>query len=364
MNSESNTALDVANVVSPVMTRGKSKVPLPQWEWDNACDIKYWMIKLAGFIPEVGAILSTILEVCWPSKKENVWQQILHEVENMIETSKLTIIQGVLRGFINEMEGKVTHVQFMLETHPGSREAHDAYMSLARYLIGMEEHFCSFDDRTNLQIMPMYTASLMLQVMYWSIGVHKSQEMGLTAWEVEEMQDIIDRLVDRSSAYCHALYDTEYDEIINTSDAYDITNDLLSVRGHCLMHGIEVLEIVEQIKARGSKENIILKTLSYSEVFDRVTPKTKLQALTEDDNMVAPLKPAWLGNNYAQIRSLVGYIVRIGGAPRVGGLGITFTDGNTYQLGTITREYRNLELNGSVITLIETWGSGAIDEGL
>ncbi|CAJ0993612.1 hypothetical protein SODG_002575 [Sodalis praecaptivus] len=130
--------------------------------------------------------------------------------------------------------------------------------------------------------------------MYWSIGVHKSQELGLTAREVEEMQDIIDRLVDRSSAYCHALYDTEYDEIINTSDAYDITNDLLSVRGHCLMHGIEVLEIVEQIKARGSKENIILKTLSYSEVFDRVTPETKLQALTEEDNMVAPLKPAWL----------------------------------------------------------------------
>lgn len=118
------------------------------------------------------------------------------------------------------------------------------------------------------------------------------------------------------------------------------------------------------VKAHGINERIILKTLSYSEVFDRPTNKTKIQALIEDDNMVAPLKPAWLGDNYAQIQSLVGYIVRIGNAPRLGGLGITFTDGSSYYIGTLSRESRSVELKGSVITCIETWGSGAIDEAL
>lgn len=218
MQNESSVVLAPEKTAFPIYKRASSKVPLPQWEWDNASDIKFWIISGVGFIPEVGPILSLLLEVCWPSKKENVWQQILHEVENMIETSKLAIIQGVLRGFINEMEGKIKHVNFLLETNPGSREAHDAYISLARYLIGMEEHFTSFDDKTNLQILPMYSAALMLQVMYWSIGINKSQAIGLSTLEVAEMQDIIDKLVDRASEYSHALYDKEYNEVLSNSE--------------------------------------------------------------------------------------------------------------------------------------------------
>ncbi|MBT9433493.1 hypothetical protein JZM24_17860 [Candidatus Sodalis endolongispinus] len=273
MQNESYVVLAPEKTAFPIYKRASSKVPLTQWEWDNASDIKFWIISGVGFIHEVGSILSLLLEVCWTSKKENVWQQILHEVENMIETSKLAIIQGVLRGFINEIEGKIKHVNFLLETNPGSREAHDAYISLARYLIGMEEHFVSFDDKTNLQILPMYTAALMLQVMYWSIGINKSQVIGLSTLEVGEMQYIIDKLVDRASAYSHALYDKEYNEVLSNSEGDDITNDLLAIRWHCLLHGFEALEIVTAVKAHGINERIILKTLRYSEVFNRPTNK-------------------------------------------------------------------------------------------
>ncbi|OKO94984.1 toxin PirB [Xenorhabdus eapokensis] len=49
---------------------------------------------------------------------------------------------------------------------------------------------------------------------------------------------------------------------------------------------------------------------------------------------------------------------------RVGGIKITFANGSSYTLGTVTSETSSIELNDSVIERLEVWGNGAVDEAL
>ncbi|MDE9567398.1 toxin PirB, partial [Xenorhabdus bovienii] len=83
------------------------------------------------------------------------------------------------------------------------------------------------------------------------------------------------------------------DNAVNTSTATTITNNLLSVRGYCLLHGLECLEVLDHIQNNNLDQSFYPKTISYSTVFDRSTNKTRLQALTEDEQMEEPLKPSF-----------------------------------------------------------------------
>ncbi|MCK3668750.1 hypothetical protein [Photorhabdus noenieputensis] len=56
--------------------------------------------------------------------------------------------------------------------------------------------------------------------------------------------------------------------------------------------------------------------------------------------------------------------MRIGGAPRVGGLTVVFDDGSSHRLGTISGETASISLNGSRITSLEVWGNGAVDQAV
>ncbi|OTA21408.1 CryIII delta-endotoxin [Xenorhabdus beddingii] len=334
----------------------------PDYEWDVSSKIKDAIIGGVGFIPGPGAALSFLLGLFWPDKKDNTWDEILKRVEQMIENAVLQAIKGILNGDIQEIKGKMEHVYDILETSPGSQEAHDAYMFLARYIISIDEKFKSFDDKTNYQILPMYTSTLMLQIPYWKLGIEKKTDIGLTDIEVNELKQLIDKLVTRANDYIHTMYTREYNNAVNTSNADNITNNLLSVRGYCLLHGLECLEMIEHLQNNSLVSGFYPKTISYSTVFDRATNQMRIQALTKDDQMTAPFKPSLINGKYNQIKSLVGYVQRIGNAPRVGGIRIVFSDDTSSTLGTVTSETKSIDLNGSVIVSLEVWGNGAVDE--
>ncbi|MBD2798242.1 toxin PirB [Xenorhabdus sp. 18] len=336
----------------------------PDYEWDASGIIKDAIIGGIGFIPGPGPAISFLLGLFWPQQADNTWEQILQKVEQMIEDAVLKTIQGILNGDIQEIKGKMEHVQYMLETSPGSQESREAYMFLARYLVSIDEKFKSFDNKTNYQILPMYTNTLMLQVPYWKMGIEKQKDIGLSDIEVNELKQLIDKLYTKANSYIHETYTREYNDAINTSTAANITNNLFSVRGYCLLHGLECLEMIEHLQKNSLESGFYPKTISYSTVFDRQTPKMRIQALTEDDQMQEPLKPSLINGKYNQIKSLTGYVRRIGNAPRVGGMTITFANGASYTLGTVTSETTSIELNGSVIESLEVWGDGAVDEAL
>ncbi|MBC8949662.1 MULTISPECIES: insecticidal delta-endotoxin Cry8Ea1 family protein [Xenorhabdus] len=336
----------------------------PDYEWDMSSIIKDAIIGGVGFIPGAGSAMSFLLGLFWPQQKDNTWEQILQKVEQMIENAVLQTIKGILNGDIQEIKGKMEHVQYMLETSPGSQESHDAYMFLARYLVSIDEKFKSFDNKTNYQILPMYTNTVMLQIPYWKMGIEKKNDIGLTDIEVNELKQLIDKLVDKAKSYIHTMYTNEYNDAINTSTASSVTNNLLSVRGYCLLHGLECIELIEHLQNNSLESGFYPKTISYSTVFDRQTNKMRIQALTEDDQMQEPFKPSLINGKYNKIQSLLGYVQRIGNAPRVGGIKITFANGSSYTLGTVTSETSSIELNDSVIERLEVWGNGAVDEAL
>ncbi len=337
-------------------------ISTPNYEWDMSSIIKDAIIGGIGFIPGPGPAISFLLGLFWPQQTDNTWDQILQKIEQMIEEANLKTIKGILNGDIQEIKGKMDHVKSMLENSPGSQESHDAYMFLARFLVSIDEKFKSFDDRTNYQILPMYTNTIMLQAPYWKMGIEKKEDIGLTDIEVGELKELIDKLYTKSYDYINNTYNREYDNAINTSTAESITNNLLSVRGYCLLHGCECLEVIAHIQNNSLDKGFYPKTISYSSVFDRPTNKMRIQALTEDDQMQEPFKPSFVNGQYNKIKSLEGYVTRIGNAPRVGGIKITFENNASYTLGTVTSETTSIELNESVITSIEVWGDGAVDE--
>ncbi|KMJ44050.1 insecticidal delta-endotoxin Cry8Ea1 family protein [Xenorhabdus khoisanae] len=356
-----NKTLPLSNEILMIDTY---TVATPDYEWDMSSIIKDAIIGGIGFIPGAGPAMSFLLGLFWPQQKDNTWEQILQKVEQMIEDAALKTIKGILNGDIQEIKGKMEHVEYMLENSPGSQESRDAYMFLARYLVSVEEKFKSFDNKTNYQILPMYSNTLMLQAPYWKMGIEKKGDIGLTDIEVDELNQLINKLVVNANNYIRTMYTNQYDDAINTSTAESVTNNLFSVRGYCLLHGLECLEFIEHIQNDSLESGFYPKTISYSTVFDRPTNKTRIQALTEDDQTQEPLKPSLVNGKYNKIKSLTGYVQRIGNAPRVGGITIIFDNDSSHTLGTVTSETRSIELSGSVITSLEVWGNGAVDEAL
>ncbi|CEF30775.1 JHE-like toxin, ''Photorhabdus insecticidal related'' toxin, PirB [Xenorhabdus nematophila str. Websteri] len=362
MNTNESQVSEIVPSMNESILAAPYSISTPNYEWDMSSIIKDAIIGGIGFIPGPGSAISFLLGLFWPQQTDNTWEQIFQKVEQMIEQANLKTIQGILNGDIQEIKGKMEHVQFMLESSPGTQESHDAYMFLARYLVSIDEKFKSFDNKTNYQILPMYTNTIMLQAPYWKMGIERKDEIKLTDIEVNELKELIGKLSTSADKYIHDVYTREYDNAMNTSTAANITNNLLSVRGYCLLHGLECLEVINHIQNNSLEQSFYPKTISYSTVFDRQTNKTRVQALTEDDQMQEPFKPALINGKYNKIKSLIGYVQRIGNAPRVGGIKVTFANDASYTLGTVTSEVNSIELNDSVITSLEVWGNGAVDE--
>lgn len=346
-----NTHLAVSNSIS-----------LPQYEYDIASILKTTIISGAAAIPVVGSVFSYLIDIFWPSEKSNLWEQILSKVEEMIESANLKTIQGILLGDINEIKVKIFNANKIIDENPGSSEAHDSFIRLAEYLEGKDQKFRSFDDKTNYQILPMYSLTLILQFVFWKRGLEERKDISLTDIEYNEIKRFLEETITSATSYINGMYEREYKNAINSASADSIANDILSVRGHCLLHGVETLEILEHLQNNPINSSFTPKTISYSTLFDRATSKSKILALTPDNKMTQPLKPDWIGNTYNKIRAIKGYVQRIGGAPRVGGLEINFIDGQSYQLGTRTGENLTSELGDAFIVSIEVWGYGAVDK--
>lgn len=335
---------------------------LLDYEYDVASLIKAAILKGVSYIPSVGSAFSFLLGLFWPEKQSNLWKEILAKTEQMIEEANLKTIKGILQGTIDELERKITHVTSLLDKNPGTSEAHDAYMFLARYLIGLEKRFKSFDDKTNFQILPLYSMTLALQSIFWRMGQEKSAEVSLSDIEFNEVYNLNKQLLGEAKDYISAVYQAEYKRVVNTATAATIVQDLMPVRGHALLHGVEILEMLEHKFTTPIESPLTARTISYSGLFGRSTAKLMTLALVSDEKMPEPLKPVWLGNQYNRITKITGHIQRIGGAPRVGGVTILYANGSTYTMGTRNTESVSYELGGTVIRSIEVWGSQAIDK--
>ncbi|WP_289993449.1 insecticidal delta-endotoxin Cry8Ea1 family protein [Photorhabdus laumondii] len=334
-------------------------------EWDVTDIVKNAIIGGISFIPSVGPAISFLVGLFWPQSKENIWEGIVKQIERMIEESALKTIKGILAGDIAYIQERMATVADLLDKHPGSEEARSAFNNLAENIDGYHKKFNNFSDDVNYQILPMFSTTVMMQITYWVAGLERRNEIGLSDIDIEKVRGLIKKTVEQANSYINNIYDRELNDALNNSTADTVANNVMSVHGHCRLHGIEYISIWDKLSEAESVNNrIYVDVLSYSTFFDRQTAKARIQALTPEKDMAPPLKPALNGGKRRKIDSLTGHIVRIGGAPRVGGLTVVFDDGNSHRLGTISGETASISLNGSRITSLEVWGNGAVDQAV
>ncbi|MGK0600295.1 insecticidal delta-endotoxin Cry8Ea1 family protein [Yokenella regensburgei] len=334
-----------------------------QFEFDWNGILKDSIINGVKFIPKIGPYLSLIMKLFWRDSQTDIWKTIVEHLKAYVEERIITAIRGILLGDIAQLQGKITSVEAAFTDHPGTPEARDLYMSVNVILDSIHLKFTTFEHGHNYQILPLYSTTAMLQMMYWTMGIERKSEIGLSEHQVSEIQHNLDTLVKHAEKYITELYATELENQIRTSGAQSVATNVMNVHYHCGMHGMEYLEMIRNVYNSGSLgKGFYPTTLCYSTLFGYNTSQARIMALKKESERVQPLKPDLINGRYNQIKSITGYDVRIGNAPRVGGIEITFENGSTYHQGTRSGESKTVALNGRVIQSIETWGTDALDE--
>ncbi|QGH60543.1 insecticidal delta-endotoxin Cry8Ea1 family protein [Serratia proteamaculans] len=332
-----------------------------EFDWNGV--VKDTIINGVGFIPEIGPYLSFIISLFWRDTQVNIWSSIVERLKEYVEERIVTAIRGILLGEMAQLQGKIASVEAAFTDHPGSVEARDLYMSVNVILDSVHLQFTTFERKHNYQILPLYSTTILLQLMYWTMGIERRKEIGLNDNQVNEIQHNIDTLTKHAEEYISDLYSVELETQFNISTPRNIATNVMNVHYHCGIHGMEYLEIVRNVHKNGTiGKSFYPKTLCYSTLFGYNTSQARIMALKDESERVQPIKPNMINGRYNQIKSITGYDVRIGNTPRVGGIEITFENGDTYHQGSRSGESKTIELNGRVIKSIETWGTDALDE--
>jgi hypothetical protein len=346
---------------SPIIPYNTYNRSLFEFDWNGI--LKDSIINGVKFIPKIGPYLSLIMKLFWRDSQTDIWKTIVEHLKAYVEERIITTIRGILLGEIAQLQGKIASVEAAFTDHPGTVEARELYMSVNVILDSIHLKFTTFEHGHNYQILPLYSTTVMLQLMYWTMGIERKNEIGLSDHQVKEIQHNIDTLVEHAEKYITAMYEKELDNQLNTSEPHNIATNIMNVHYHCGMHGMEYLEIIRNVHNNGSLgKGFYPTTLCYSTLFGYNTSQARIMALKDESDRIQPLKPDLINGRYNQIKSITGYDVRIRNAPRVGGIEITFENGNTYHQGTRSGESRTIELGDRVIQSIETWGTDALDE--
>ncbi|HHH1997936.1 TPA: insecticidal delta-endotoxin Cry8Ea1 family protein, partial [Yersinia enterocolitica] len=211
-------------------------------EWDVAEALKYVLISGAKFLPAVGGALSFLMALFWQSKNDqNIWTVFLDKIKEIIEQAMVQTITGILKGDLAKIEEQIDEVVSYLKKYPGSEEARSAYINLAHNITGTHRLFVNFSDDINFQILPMYSCAVLMQVLYWTMGIENSSQIGLNIKEVNNLRDNIEKVVSFANKYITDLYDNHLENALLTSTVEQVANNVMSIHGHCRLHGVEYL---------------------------------------------------------------------------------------------------------------------------
>ena len=53
------------------------------FDWNHAAEIT--IFTALGMVPEVGSILSALVNIFWPSSQKDIWSEIEQQVEQLIQ---------------------------------------------------------------------------------------------------------------------------------------------------------------------------------------------------------------------------------------------------------------------------------------
>lgn len=321
-------------------------------------------------IPGVGEGLALLLDIFWPQEKENLWEKIKDKVEKLIDQNALQIIELILSGDIKQFEERIKTVNSEI-LGKKLKDASNHYMNIAEDLVGFEKKFIFADLKRldkkaiNLYVLPLYSTTVLMKVSYYITGIQKAELIGLNESQTTRLKKYLNSLIHDSKGvnyYIKTLNEDRIDATYDDAPPDEIFDAMMYTRSFAAINGLEYIPIWNKmVELHSLDTECYVDVISYSKLFGRQTPDLAKQAIAVE--MTQPLTPDLLNNGQRnKIKSITGYIRRIGGSPRVGGGKIIFENGTNYQFGTITNELVYKELNGALINNLVVYGNKAIDE--
>nr|XP_023020131.1 uncharacterized protein LOC111508756 [Leptinotarsa decemlineata] len=324
-----------------------------------------WLRRIAYFalkrIP-YGKNFSKLLNLFWPHKQPNVWQNVTQNISPLLEKQELQIIQSILGNEVLYYKDQIASLQDELKDNNKTREH---YMNIAYSLVGFELKFVmpnTFEDHNtvNFYILPLYTNAVSMKMHFYTIGIQQKDQIGLMDDDVSNIQKYMNRTVAHSSEYINSMLKWPVDNAYNTSTAEGIFDNMMTVRSHLALHGEEYLPFWNHMMNNplANDTDVYNHVISYSDFFGRATANLYAQATPEE--VPEPLNPRLIKGKRNKLINIRVYLWDLE-MTAVSGMRLEFSSQDIYQLGTVTEKFAEFDLRDTYIEKLIAFGEGEID---
>nr|AAC63079.1 putative juvenile hormone esterase [Leptinotarsa decemlineata] len=342
-------------------------------DWDLKIDITELSKTLVEFgvgkIPVVGEFLAPLIGFFWPESEPSIWDQVKDQVEEMIDTKTNEVITGILGGDLRHYKKRIQVLEEELDRH---EDVSGHFMNIAEDMIGFEQKFIfrkednSRAGEINYLLLPMFSSLVSLKITFHQFGILNSEKIGLSEKNVQRLKDYSKKLLqgtDGAIEHITSVLNERIEYEMNNCIPDHIYDVMVTVRTYCGLNGTEYIaywnHILEHPESTTKPYNDVI---TYSTVFGSPTPMQARQMVFEE--VPQPLQPKLVDGKRNKISGIDVSIWRYnisGATPKIGGLMVSFENGDTYKMGDFSGEKHHVDFKEAVCTRLSAWGDGDLD---
>ncbi|CAH1110911.1 unnamed protein product [Psylliodes chrysocephalus] len=323
-----------------------------------------------GKVPVIGGELSTIIGFFWPAAAEpSAWEQVQDKV--------LEVVDKKAQDVVKQLTGrKLAYVKERIKTC--AREIDDPnikitvpahYMNIAEDLVGFEKLF-TFDEKTdpdyvkaNYVLLPLWATLINLKMSFYQYGIVHQEKVGLIKEQVDRLRDYLKRTVnDPQGAIEHAnkVYKDKMADEYKHSYSEQLYDQLATVRAYCALNGTQHLAAWKAIAENPEEtKRPYNPVVVFSTQFGRNNAVQSRRQVT--DEIPPPLQPKEI-NGKLNIPTKVDVILSSKNSPKIGGLQVTYENGESATTGAKTSgDKETVDFGGKNLIKLTAHGTGQIN---
>jgi len=176
-----------------------------QFDWnDNA---KIAVTTALGMIPEVGEILSGLVDILWPSTKEDVWGEIKDQVEALIDQKLSDVVYQQVSGDLQGLSAVIGKYQDELR-NGSSTEINNKWGDVCDFFAYAKPQF-QLDDYKVL-LLPLFAQFANMYLAVLRDGVAFGKSWGRTDKDYTSDLAALQTAISDCTNYVNQVYDFEY----------------------------------------------------------------------------------------------------------------------------------------------------------
>ncbi|KAL6954455.1 hypothetical protein U1Q18_050265 [Sarracenia purpurea var. burkii] len=211
-------------------------------------------VSLSKQIPQVGSVVSPLVDYFWPDKdvKVDVWSQVEAQVRHLVDDSYRETMKDTMKSLIAGIRTRMKNFESeMVRKKETPKLLQHHYMNIAQDLAGLQSKFVSsnnaFKDFAGL---PYYSMAVLMKVWFYTIGITHRQNLGLTDDNVADFVEYRKKTLAEAETLLPKLFaarlDAEYNAGERTSQAY---YNFVDIRNVYSKYGSEYLKMMKMIVA-------------------------------------------------------------------------------------------------------------------